>query len=179
MLLDEVLLFIGYFALENERNQGMLHWQKVGEGESQGKGLLQLMCTMPMPSGLLQRQAPRRRAPRARAQHHAARRLPRRARRRTAPRARRRASSCRCASRDRCGPRRARSSWSRAAARRRAARARRGETRVEENNESCLRHFSLAEWRGWRQPRLQSASFLSAAFAGCQHHADPSAFAAG
>ena len=48
MLLDEVLLFIGYFALENERNQGMLHWQKVGEGESQGKGLLQLMCTMPM-----------------------------------------------------------------------------------------------------------------------------------
>ena len=73
ILLDELILFIGYFSLvstqarvslhnlifrdtnvcdrllvfliqENERNQAMLHWQKVGESE--GQSLLHILCSM-------------------------------------------------------------------------------------------------------------------------------------
>lgn len=42
-MLDELLLFVGYFALENERNQAMLNWQKAAQGQS--LGVLQILCT--------------------------------------------------------------------------------------------------------------------------------------
>ena len=39
-LLDDLLLFIGYFALNCPKNQAMLNWQQAGE-----EGVLQLLCT--------------------------------------------------------------------------------------------------------------------------------------
>ena len=38
-----VLSVTGYFALENERNQAMLNWQKAAQGQS--LGVLQILCT--------------------------------------------------------------------------------------------------------------------------------------
>ena len=45
-LVDQLLLFVGYFALENERNQAMLNWQKAALEGSQSLGVLQVRPTM-------------------------------------------------------------------------------------------------------------------------------------